>query len=452
MSDVQEIRAALSEFWAATGSTPLPVLSTVDSPAPDDRSAFRTGLAAATSVAAVQASVAELTGSQPEAIDRSLALAGFTTHTLVDGEGFPKWNSLSGHYRTGDGRFVQLHCNFPHHAAGAAKRLGADLERSAFEKAMLQWNAFELEAALIEDGMICAAYRTLSEWEDHPHAATVANLPIVSMKPLALGSPAPAKEGIAPLSGVRVIDCSRVLAGPVAGNTLANLGADVIRVGADHLPHVELCVIATGAGKRNTSIDLRTSEGRESFVQLVRDADLVIDAFRPGALAQYGFGPEEIAAISDRTSVVQVCAFDWEGPWGGRRGFDSIVQSTTGIALAGMEMAGSDTPTHLPVQVLDYATGLFAAAAAIRCVHHTRTVGGSNNAKLSLIRTRNWFCGLGGPVPFEPGSIVPDSSQTATIDSDFGTLEMVRPFIGEWQHGPQHLGTSAPTWHQRHTG
>lgn len=447
MSDVQEIRAALSEFWAATGSTPLPELSTVDAPAPDDRSAFRTGLAAATSVAAVQAAVAELQGTTPAPVDRSLALAGFTTHTLVDGQGFPKWNSLSGHYRTGDDRFVQLHCNFPHHAAGAAARLGAEQDRSAFEQAMLQWNAFDLEAALIDDGMICAAYRTLSEWDEHPHAAAVADLPVVSMTPLALGKPTSAAVGSAPLSGVRVIDCSRVLAGPVAGHTLANLGADVIRVGADHLPHVELCVISTGAGKRNVSIDLRTAEGRETFVQLVRDADLVIDAFRPGALAQYGFGPEEIAAISDRTSVVQVCAFDWEGPWGGRRGFDSIVQTTTGIALAGMEMSGKTTPTHLPVQVLDYATGLFAAAAAIRSVHHSRTVGGSSNAKLSLIRTRNWFCGLGGPIPFEPGTVVPDPSQTATVDSDFGQLEMVRPFIGQWQHGPRHLATSTPNWH-----
>ncbi len=205
-------------------------------------------------------------------------------------------------------------------------------------------------------------------------------------------------------------------------------------------------MISTGTGKRNVSIDLRTSGGRETFVNLIRDADIVIDAFRPGALEQYGFGPHEIAAISANTSVVQVCAFDWVGPWAARRGFDSIVQSTTGIALAGMEMSDTETPTHLPVQVLDYATGLFAAAAAIRAVHRNRTVGGSSNAKLSLIRTRNWFVGLGGPVPFESSTITPNSSQLATITSDFGEVELARPFAGQWKHGPQHLGTSSPTW------
>ena len=446
MSDVDEIRTALAGFWIATGSTPPPELSVTADPSPSDASAFRTSLAASTSVAAVQAAVAEITGSAVAPIDRSLALASFTTHTKVNGESLPKWNSLSGFYRTGDDRFVQLHCNFPHHSAGAAARLGVAEDRGGFERAILTWNAFDLESALIDDGMICAAYRTLDEWATHPQAHAVANLPIVSMTPVALGDPSPSSVGPAPLSGVRVLDCSRVLAGPVAGQTLANLGADVLRVGAEHLPHVELCVISTGTGKRNVSLDLRTSEGRELFVNLVRDADIVIDAFRPGALEQYGLGPEEIAAISTRTSVVQISAFDWVGPWGERRGFDSIVQSTTGIALAGMEMAGADIPTHLPVQVLDYATGLFAAASGIRSIHRSRTIGGSSNSKLSLIRTRNWFVGLGGPSQFEPSVVTPDPSQLATTDSNFGEVELVRPFAGEWQHGPRLLNTADPVW------
>jgi crotonobetainyl-CoA:carnitine CoA-transferase CaiB-like acyl-CoA transferase len=243
-----------------------------------------------------------------------------------------------------------------------------------------------------------------------------------------------------------VLDCTRVLAGPVAGQTLANLGADVVRVGAEHLAHVEACVIATGTSKRNIFLDLRRVGARDTFVDLVRDADVVIDAFRPGALEHYGFGPSEIAVISPGTSVIQISAFDWVGPWAGRRGFDSIVQSTTGIALAGAEMSGSDTPVHLPVQSLDYATGFFAAAAAIRAIHRTRTEGGSSTAKLSLLRTRNWFVGLGGPKVFSPGPVVPTSDHTSTLDSDFGEVELVRPFVGRWTHGPQHLGSSDARW------
>jgi crotonobetainyl-CoA:carnitine CoA-transferase CaiB-like acyl-CoA transferase len=296
--------------------------------------------------------------------------------------------------------------------------------------------------------MIGAMYRTMDEWSGHPHARATVGLPLIEMTPLAPGDPinTTTPKAELPLSGVRVLDCSRVLAGPVAGQTLANLGADVLRVGADHLPHVETAVIATGTGKRNTSIDLRSNEGRDTFVRLLRDADVVLDAFRPGALEQFGFGPDEIAAISPLTSVVQICAFDWIGPWAGRRGFDSIVQSTTGIALAGAQMSGSETPTHLPVQTLDYATGFFAAAAAIRAIHRSRTLGGSSNAKLSLLRTRNWLVSLGGPKEFEPGSISPTSDQTQTVGSDFGRVELVRPFIGRWQHGPNRLGTSQATW------
>ncbi|MFW2383608.1 MAG: CoA transferase, partial [Acidimicrobiales bacterium] len=380
-------------------------------------------------------------------LDQSLALANFTTHVEVDGEPLPKWASLSGTYRTGDDRFVQLHCNFPHHAAGTAARLGVPEDRAEFERAIADWEAVDLETALIADGMIGAMSRTLDEWAEHPHAVATAGLPLIDVEPLGRGEPEKfAPMGERPLSGVRVLDCSRVLAGPAAGQTLANLGADVLRVGAEHLPHVEICVVATGTGKRNAFLDLRRADARERFVNLVRDADAILDAFRPGALEQYGFGPNEIAAISPRTNVIRVCAFDWVGPWAGRRGFDSIVQTTTGIAMAGAEMGNSETPTPLPVQALDYATGFFAAAAAIRAVHRTRTIGGSTDSKLSLLRTRNWLVGLGAPKPFTPDSIVPTAEQLQTIHSDFGEVELVRPFIGEWTHGPRRLGTSDATW------
>jgi crotonobetainyl-CoA:carnitine CoA-transferase CaiB-like acyl-CoA transferase len=413
----------------------------------EDRSAFCTSLAASASCAAVLATVAELTGGPVAEVDQSLALANFTTHAVVDGLPLPKWASLSGTYRTGDDRFVQLHCNFPHHAFGAAARLGVAEDRNAFEEAIAGWNAEELEAALIADGMIGAMYRTMDEWSQHPHAEATATLPLVDVEPLAEGDPTrAATSGNRPLAGIRVLDCSRVLAGPAAGQTLANLGADVLRVGAAHLPHVETAVIATGTGKRNTFLDLREQSARQTFAELVRGADVVVDAFRPGALERFGFGPAEIAAISSTTSVVQISAFDWVGPWAGRRGFDSIVQSTTGIPLTGAAMCGNETPTSLPVQALDYATGFFAAAAAIRAIHRTRTGGGSTTTRLSLLRTRNWLVDLGPPKPFTPGSIVPTPEELQTIPSDFGEVELVRPFVGEWAHGPQRLGTAPATW------
>ncbi|MBT8240127.1 MAG: CoA transferase [Acidimicrobiia bacterium] len=447
MPTAGEIRSAVDPFWRCTGTSWTPEFTATEPV--EDRSAFRTGLAASASCAAVIAAIAELTGRSAATIDQSLALASFTTHALVDRRPLPKWASLSGFYRTADDRFIQLHCNFPHHGAGAAARLGVEQDRDAFEAAIAGWNASELESALIADGMVGAMYRTMEEWSTHPHARATADLPIVDMQPLAHGKPKTHQDPAVvdhPLSGVRVLDCTRVLAGPVAGQTLANLGADVLRVGAEHLPHVEVAVIATGTNKRNAFLDLRERDAREHFANLVSKADVVIDAFRPGALEHHGFGPREIAAISPATSVIQICAFDWVGPWAGRRGFDSIVQSTTGIALAGAEMSGTDGPAHLPVQSLDYATGFFAAAAAIRAVHRTRTEGDSSTTRLSLLRTRNWLVGLGQPRAFSPGSIVPTSDQTNRIDSDFGEVELVRPFVGRWTHGPQHLGSSSPRW------
>ncbi len=413
---------------------------------PDDHSAFRTALAASIACGTVNASVARLIDTEAPGLDRGLALSNFSTYIRQDGADVPKWASLSGFYRTADDRFIQLHCNFPHHAAGAAVRLGVAEDRRAFEEAIARWDALDLEAALIADGMIVAAYRTMAEWNCHPHAAAVRGLPLLDFRSGGDGPSRTGRAGNQPLSGVRVLDCSRVLAGPAAGQTLANLGADVLRVGAEHLPSVEVCVMTTGTGKRNAFIDLRTTEGRATFAGLVTEADIVIDAFRPGAMDSYGFGPEALAQLSPGVTTVQICAFDWVGPWAGRRGFDSIVQSTTGIALAGSEYSGATEPVHLPVQSLDYCTGFLAAAAAIRGVAANRTRGGSWNAKLSLIRTRNWLVELGPPQSFEAAPLTPHPKHLATIVSDFGDLQMVLPFVGEWGHGPRRLGADDPLW------
>lgn len=446
-----DLDGAIDAFWTASGGGLRPPVS-LSNRIPPDRSAFRVALAAAAAGGAVSAAVSELTGRPAPAIDPALALATFTTHVTQGGRPVPKWAPLSGAYRTADDRFVQLHCNFPHHARGAARRLGAPEDPDAFATAVARWDAFALEQALIDDDMVAAAYRTLDEWADDPHAASIADLPVLDWRRLSApdedhesnhNRPATAER---PLSGIRVLDFSRVLAGPVAGQTLANLGADVLRVDGAHLPSVAVGVMTTGTSKRNTYLDLRSAGERERLVGLVRDADVVIDAYRPGALDRWGFGPHEIAAVAPSASVVQISAFDWVGPWAGRRGFDSIVQSTTGIALAGAELSGSEAPVHLPVQALDYSTGLFAASAAIRALARRSSGHGTTLARLSLIRSRNWFVGLGGPDRFEPGAIIPEPDQLASIASDFGELELVRPLIGSWSWGPRRLGSDRASW------
>ncbi|MGI9608462.1 MAG: CoA transferase [Acidimicrobiales bacterium] len=443
------VQAEIDSFWELTGGGESPTVELTGS-VPGDRSAFRVGLAASAASSSVPAAVADILGMPSATLDPALALAGFCGYVRREGEKVPAWAPLSGYYRTADDRLVQLHCNFAHHAAGVAARLGVPEDREAFERAIATWKAEELETALIDDGMIAAVCRTLEEWDDHPHAMAVADLPLLSVDRLAVGPRGGQLELDVdlPLAGVRVLDCSRVLAGPVAGQTLANLGADVMRVGAEHLPFVDIGVMATGTSKRNVNIDLRTPEGRTSFTQLLERADVMIDGFRPGALEDHGFGPDEVARVAPQCSVVQISAFDRIGSWAGRRGYDSIVQSTTGIVRAGMEAATADMPTPLPVQALDYTTGFFAAAAAIRAIERQRRTGESVIAQLSLIRTRNWLVGLGGPAPFTPQAITPEQNQLAIVSSDFGDLELVRPFVGTWRWGPRLLGADTAAWQE----
>ncbi len=152
-----------------------------------------------------------------------------------------------------------------------------------------------------------------------------------------------------------MLDCLRLLAGPVAGMTLASHGAETLRVGADQLPTVANALIATGFGKRRVQIDLRPDRGRETFTELLKTADVLIDAFRAGALEALGFGERSVVAISPGITLVQLSAFDWDGPWGGRRGFDSIVQSTTGIVVTPPDERplGSPPCRSLPLRGVD---------------------------------------------------------------------------------------------------
>lgn len=382
-------------------------------------------------------------------VDLGHLLAYCTTHCLVDGDPAPVWADLSGVYQGRDGRSIQLHCNFPHHAAGVVEALGTSSDRDAVTAAIAERNVFELEAQLIDAGMIGAVIRTLDEWNDHPHAAATCDLPVITVEQI--GDADPRTDAILgsayPLEGIRVLDCSRVLAGPVAGSLLAGLGADVVRLGAEHLPSVPVGVMATGFGKRNAFADLRTDDGRQAMNNMLAGADVWVDAYRSGALAGAGFTPKRAAEVRPGIVAVQINAFDDVGPWAGRRGFDSIVQSTTGIRSAGGEFASnSDSPVGLPVQALDYATGFLAAGVASQLVGHQRVHGGSWLAKVSLLRTRNWLTSLMQPREFVAGPVVVDDKHLMTTHTDFGTLTTVRPFAGRPGSPPRLLGTSPPAW------
>jgi crotonobetainyl-CoA:carnitine CoA-transferase CaiB-like acyl-CoA transferase len=380
----------------------------------------------------------------------------------IDGENLDPWAPLSGDYRTVDG-WIRLHCNFDHHrdAALRALDLPPGAEKGDLVAACESRTGAEIEEAVTREGGCAAAMRTRSEWLAHPQGRAVAESPLIGISRLDRAIPGegagcssvsgpgarPGRRmehegsgarsgrrperagpgvawhmpGVRPLAGLRVLDLTRVIAGPVAGRFLAAHGAEVLRVGARHLPEVPGLVVETAFGKRSCHIDLR--EEPEALRELVREADVVIQAYRPGAIAAKGFGAEELAALRPGIVSVEISAYGSRGPWASRRGFDSLVQMACGIAHEG----GDGTRPHpLPAQVLDHATGYLAAFGALAALLRREGEGGSWRVELSLARTAKWLDDLGrigGADTAEPSA----DDLFATMASQFGTLTYVMP-------------------------
>lgn len=298
----------------------------------------------------------------------------------------PVWDAVAGDYRTRDG-WIKLHTNLAHHRRAALEVLGCEPERAAVTDAVAQWESEALEAAIVNAGGVAAAMRSRDEWARHPQGAAVAMEPLINWETERPGSVRPWKgTRDRPLSGLRVLDLTRVIAGPVATRTLAGLGATVLRIDppdweeANVVPEVTL-------GKRCAHLRLDTPAGKAAFEHLVRDADLLVHGYRPGALEGLGLGAEMRRRLAPSLIEITLNAYGWTGPWEGRRGFDSLVQMSSGIAEAGMNWAKRAEPTPLPVQALDHATGYLMAAAALVALNKGARGEGITGARLSLART-----------------------------------------------------------------
>ncbi|WP_062344039.1 CoA transferase [Herbidospora yilanensis] len=346
-------------------------------------SPFRIGTAAAASVGAATAAVATLTGDHGRAeVDMRHAAVAFRSerHFRIGHAAIPLWAPLSGDYACADGR-VRIHANFDHHRDAALVALGLPpgAGREDVEEACGRRTGMEIEEAVTRAGGCAAAMRGRAEWAEHPQGRVVAERPLLTLDRL----PGPPPEE----TGMRVVDLTRVIAGPVASRFLASWGADVMHVCGSGVPEVPGLVLETAAGKRSCLIDLPA--GADLLRELVRGADVVIRGYRPGALDRLGFGVADLVGLRPGLVVVDVSAYG-PGPWQGRRGFDSLVQMATGIAAE----AGP-----LPCQALDHATGYLAAFAAVAGLIRRRREGGSWHATLSLAATAHWLDALGRTPP-----------------------------------------------------
>jgi crotonobetainyl-CoA:carnitine CoA-transferase CaiB-like acyl-CoA transferase len=375
----------------------------------------------------------------------------------IDGKPAPElWDKIAGLYRCGDGRWVRLHTNFPHHRDGVLKLLGCEHDRAAVQRALDGWKAEAFEEASAQAGLVVTATRSFAEWDAHPQGRAVAGLPLFSIERIGDAPPRPLPPGgERPLLGVRVLDLTRVIAGPVCGRTLAAHGAAVVSVTAAHLAQMEPLVIDNGRGKLSTFIDLRAASGRETLRGLLRDADIFVQGFRPGAVQGNGFGPEEAAQARPGIVYVSLCAYGHEGPWASRRGFDSLVQNANGMNHAEAEAAGSEQPKPLPCQAIDHASGYLMAFGAMAALARRATEGGSWHVRISLAQTGHWMRGLGRVAD---GLACPDQNFDAVrdrleeLDSGFGRLTTVRHAAAmsetpaHWARPSVPLGTHAPEW------
>jgi len=320
-------------------------------------------------------------------VDRKLSSLWFASSiSPVDWEMPPLWDAIAGDYEAKDG-WIKLHTNLPHHRAAALTVLSSSADKSSVATAIKNWGVDDLETAIIENGGVAAAMRSYAAWKKHPQGKAVAVEPLIQWTRIHQRKIRNfTTVADRPLSGLRVLDLTRVLAGPVATRTLAGFGANVLRIdpfGWDEpniVPDVTL-------GKRCCRLNLHDQEARVTFKKLLQSADILVHGYRPGALEQLGYTEAVRRQISPDLIEVTLDAYGWTGPWATRRGFDSLVQMSCGIAHAGMDWAGSNQPTPLPVQALDHATGYLMAAAVIRAVLNAVRGEGVSCAKLSLART-----------------------------------------------------------------
>jgi crotonobetainyl-CoA:carnitine CoA-transferase CaiB-like acyl-CoA transferase len=394
----------LADLWRAAGQPEagLEAVSLTGSE-PVLPSSFAVGTAAQATIAAAALAANEFwrlrTGRrQRVGVDMRHAAAEFRSERYLRVDGEPARgdrDKIVGLYRTGDNRWIRLHTNLPHHRAGTLKLLGAEYDRTSVQSKIGGWKAFDLEDAAAKAGLVVTATRSFAEWDASAQGAAVARQPLFSIEKIGDAPAEPFSPGDRPLGGVRVLDLTRVIAGPVCGRTLAAHGADVLNVCAAHLPALQDLVIDTGRGKLSAHLDLREPSGRDRLSALLRGADIFVQGYRPGAIAQYGFSPMDAARLRPGIVCVSLCAYGYEGPWANRRGFDSLVQNANGLNIAEAEAAGDDKPKELPCQALDHATGYLMAFGAMTALHRRATEGGSWHVRCSLAQTGHWFRHLG---------------------------------------------------------
>jgi crotonobetainyl-CoA:carnitine CoA-transferase CaiB-like acyl-CoA transferase len=464
---MQTSREILADIWTSAGGDPAALGAvTLTGEEPQLPSSFRVAAAAQASIAATGLAAAQIwqlrSGqSQDVAVDMRHAVVECRSerYLRVDGKPPPPaWDAIAGIYKTGDVRFVRLHTNFPHHRDAVCKVLDCKPEREAVQAALMQWDAEAFETAAYAAGGVVAMMRSHQEWSASPHARALAGLPLLSIEKIGDAAPKSWPQGDRPLAGLRVLDLSRVIAGPVAGRTLAAHGADVLLISGPDLPAIPWLTIDTGRGKLTSFVELKREQGREVLRGLLAEADIFSQGYRPKSIAALGFSPEAVAKINPGIVYVSLSAYGHAGPWAERRGFDSLVQTSTGFNHAEGQAAGVDGPKELPAQMLDHATGYMMAFGAMMAKARQAREGGSWHVRVSLAQTGRWLWNLGRVADgFKTEDMKGETvkSFVEEIPSGFGLLRSVAHAAilsktpAFWARPAMPLGSHKPQWPAR---
>jgi hypothetical protein len=456
--------ALLETLWSAldfgAGGPAFPSVEL--SGAPGLPSAYDVGSFATAAIAAATAAVAAVHAARSGEplrsvhVDRGHASVAFRCERFVSAQGWtlpPVWDPIAGDYPARDG-WIRLHTNYRNHRDAVLRVLGCAESRDAVDRAARTWNAEDLEAAVVAAGGCAARLRTAAEWAAHPQGVAVSREPLFALTTRSADPPALRPERGAPLAGIRVLDLTRVMAGPVCTRLLAAYGADVLRIDPPGFEEVAAILPEMTAGKRRAALDLREASGRSAFERLVAGAHVIVHGYRPDALDRLGYGAARRREFQPALIDVSHDAYGWTGPWAHRRGFDSLVQMSTGIADAGRRAAGAEKPVPLPAQALDHGCGFLLAAGACRALVRLLVENRASEVRLSLARTAKLLTDLG-----ESGDLAGREVPAADIDrwsetaaTAWGPVRRIRcpgridGLVPQWTIPAGPLGADAAAW------
>jgi crotonobetainyl-CoA:carnitine CoA-transferase CaiB-like acyl-CoA transferase len=403
---------------------------------------------------------------QSVAIDARRAAAALkSTHYMqvpgADGKFADVVNSRHEHmiactqpWPTKDGRWFLPHFGLPNLQARVQKVLGCEFHPDAVGKAVAGWDALDLEAAIDEARACGAMVRSNEEWLATEHGKVLAAKPIVEIIKIADSDPEPFPEGPRPLSGIRALDLTRILAGPIAGRTLAENGADVLMIAAEHLPQIKEHVMDTSHGKRSTFLDLKDKSGAGKLRELVRDADVFSQGYRPGEMAKMGFASEDLASLRPGIVCLSISCFGADGPFSHRGGWEQVAQTVTGICHDGGD-TNQGRPKLLPAAACDYTTGYLGAYGVLLALARRAREGGSYHVRVSLCQS-GMFIHRQGKTTFDKQGMDLSEAELAALrvetDTSHGPLRHLGPVLKlsetppHWERPTPMFGGDQPTW------